>query len=60
MAGRSTTKYALSEYMGHVRKSIADASVSLRIKWFKSVEQLFQQVTITITNKKQIADEINK
>lgn len=44
MAGRGTTKYGLPEYMGHVRKCITDASISMRIKWFDCVEQLFQQV----------------
>lgn len=41
---RGTTKYLLPEYMSHVRKCIADTSISLQIKWFDSVEQLFKQV----------------
>lgn len=45
MAARGILKYTLPEYMVHVRKCIADASVILRIKWFDSVQQLFQQVT---------------
>lgn len=50
MAGRGTTKFSLPEYMGYVRKCIADASILMRIKWFQSVEQLFQQVYLYIYN----------
>lgn len=44
MANRGLKKYALPEYMGYVRKCIAEASITMQIKWFESVEQLFQQV----------------
>lgn len=52
MAGRGTTKFSLPEYMGHVRKCIADTSILMRIKWFQGVEQLFQQVYLYIYNTK--------
>lgn len=44
IANRGTAKYLLPEYMSHVRKCIADTSISLQIKWFDSLEQLFKQV----------------
>lgn len=49
MANRGSTKYLLPEYMSHVRKCIANASISMQIKWFESVEQLFKHVCIVYT-----------
>jgi len=51
MAARGILKYTLPEYMVHVRKCIADASVFMRIKWFESVQQLFQQVIFNSWNR---------
>lgn len=50
MANRGTTKYLLPEYMSYVRNCIVDASVSMQIKWFERVEQLFKQVHSTSTS----------
>jgi len=50
MAARGILKYTLPEYMVHVRKCIADASVFMRIEWFESVQQLFQQVIFNFWN----------
>ncbi|XP_026811506.1 dynein heavy chain 7, axonemal-like [Rhopalosiphum maidis] len=47
MAARGILKYTLPDYMKHVRKCIADASVFMRIKWFDSVQQLFQQTKLS-------------
>ncbi|VVC38387.1 Dynein heavy chain, domain-2,Dynein heavy chain domain,Dynein heavy chain, P-loop containing D4 domain,P- [Cinara cedri] len=40
---KGTEKFVFSEFMNHVVMCIADGSTLMRIKWFKSVQELFQQ-----------------
>lgn len=54
MATRGILKYTLPEYMVHVRKCIDDASVFMRIKWFESVQQLFEQVILYYSSNSYI------
>lgn len=44
MAIKGTEKFVFSEFMNHVVMCIANGSTLMRIKWFKSVQELFQQV----------------